>query len=155
MARYHSGMRNVLAMIGAIIGLCSSPAAFAWEFSPGPPCLLTHAQGDAALALTYDPTRPVYTITITQTIPWPETPFFSMRFDGPQGRQIGTDRHQLSADGRSLSVADVGFGNVLDGLQFNFETRAIAGEAVIGFSLDGAAEPVAQFRACSDKPPVS
>ena len=129
--------------------------AHAWEFTPGPPCLLTHQQPGAAMALTYDPTRPVYTITVTQDAPWPAADLFTMRFDGPQGRQIGTDRHQFGADGRSLTVADVGFGNVLDGLQFNFRTTAKAGSSEVTFSLDGAAEPVAEFRACAVPKPVS
>ncbi|MEM6481789.1 MAG: hypothetical protein AAF922_03830 [Pseudomonadota bacterium] len=117
--------------------------------------MLTHAQSGAAMALTYDPSKPVYTITVTRDAPWPDVDFFTMRFDGPQGRQIGTDRHRLSSDSRSLSVADVGFGNVLDGLQFNERTTARTGNAEVSFSLADAAEPVARFRACSGKPPVS
>lgn len=135
--------------------LLFSSTASAWEFTPGQPCLLTHAGPQGAVVLTYDPTQPLYTITVTREAPWPEAGVFAMRFDGPQGRQIGTDRHRLSADRRSLTVADVGFGNVLDGLQYNVRTIAKAGEAEISFSLDGAAEPVAQFRACAAPAPVS
>jgi len=139
----------------ACLCLVVSSAANAWEFTAGQPCLLTHAGPEGAVALTYDPTRPLYTITVTRETAWPEADLFTMRFDGPQARQIGTDRHRLSADGRSLTVADVGFGNVLDGLQYNTRTTAKTGGAEISFSLEGAADPVAQFRACAVPAPSS
>ncbi len=71
-----------------------------------------------------------------------------MRFDGPQGRKIATDKHQFSADGRSLSVQNSGFGNVLGGLQYNRVAYAIFGDTQVPFPLGGAAEPVKKFRAC-------
>ena len=57
--------------------------------------------------------------------------------------------------GSALTVADVGFGNLLDGLQFNTTTTAIAGEATVTFPLAGIAEPLAAFRACAPSRPVS
>ena len=123
-------------------------SAQAWEFTPGLPCRLNHETSQARVELTYDPTRPVYTITITRTEAWPDAPVFGMRFDGPQGRAIGTSRHVLGEGGTSLTVTDRGFGNVLDGLQYNHTATAMAGDASVSFALDGAAEPVAAFRAC-------
>lgn len=127
----------------------------AWEFSPGTPCVLTHEAGQAQIQLTYDPTQPLYSVTVRRNEPWPAAPTFGMRFVGPQGRVIGTDRHVLSADRMSLTVTDRGFGNVLDGLQFNHTTTAISGDVEVTFSLEGAAEPVAAFRACDTASAIS
>ena len=102
------------------------------------------------MELTYDPDGPLYAITVTLPEPWPEAPSFAMRFDGPQGRTIATDRHQLSNNGRSLTVTDRGFGNVLDGLQFNVSTTAVSGDTGVTIPLDGAAEEVEKFRTCED-----
>ena len=135
-------MRSLLVLL-----FLFSPA-LAWDFTPGTPCLLTHDTPQAHVELTYDPTGPLYSITVTLPEPWPEAPSFGMRFDGPQGRVIGTDQHQLSNDGRSLTVTDRGFGNVLDGLQFNHTATAQSGDISVTFPLDGASEPVAAFRAC-------
>ncbi len=136
--------------------LCLLPTSLhAWEFTPGLPCRLSHATAEAAIELTYDPTQPLYTVTVTRMAPWPQTESFQMQFTGPQARRIGTDCHQLSEDQRSLTVADTGFGNVLDGLQFNDTTTAIAGETNVTFPLAGIAEPLAAFRACDPSAPVS
>ncbi len=142
-------MRFLIALIAL------STSAHAWEFTPGFPCLLTHETAEAQVLLTYDPEQPLYTITVTRPTPWPASPAFHMRFDGPQGRMIGTGAHTLSADGRALTVTDRGFGNVLDGLQYNETAHALAGGVTESFSLDGAAGPVADFRACTPLPPVS
>lgn len=128
--------------------------AFAWEFTSGLPCVLTHETEQAQIELTYDPIAPLYTVTVTLSEPWPEARLFEMRFDGPQGRRIGTDRHRLSNNGRSLTVEDRGFGNVLDGLQFNFTATAIAGDSNVSFSLENAAKAVAEFRNCEIAPQV-
>ncbi|MEQ9259950.1 MAG: hypothetical protein RIG84_12730 [Roseovarius sp.] len=132
-----------------------APAAQAWEFTPGLPCRLNHETSEARVELTYDPTRPLYTITITRPEPWPDAPAFGMRFEGARSLSIGTDRHVLSEGGRALTVTDTGFGNVLDGLQFNRTAVAVAGDAVVTLPLDGAAEPVAAFRACDGAPLAS
>jgi hypothetical protein len=42
---------------------------------------------------------------------------------GPRGNMISTSRHALSDDGRTLSVSDRGFGNVLNGLEFNVRSH--------------------------------
>ncbi|ABG30897.1 hypothetical protein CEP88_16220 [Roseobacter denitrificans] len=126
----------------------------AWEFTPGLPCLLNHEEGGAAVALTYDPTAPLYTISITTAEPWPVAPNFSMRFDGPSGLMISTDRQTFSADRRTLTVTDRGFGNVLNGLQFNESATATLGAATVRFSLSDAAEPVSDFRQCRASPGV-
>jgi hypothetical protein len=82
-------------------------------------CTLDHSGAEAEVRLTYDPSLPEYTIAIRVAEPWPEAAVFAMRFDGPQGNMISTGRHSLSGDGLTLSVSDRGFGNVLDGLEFN------------------------------------
>ena len=135
-------MRALIALLALTI------PAHAWEFTPGLPCLLTHETAQARVELTYDPTQPLYSITIRRAEPWPKTPFFEMAFDGPRGRRIGTDRHHLSEGNRALTATDRGFGNVLDGLQYNDTATAIAGDVAIPFPLHGAAGQVAAFRAC-------
>lgn len=125
----------------------ASPAA-AWDFTPTPICTLTHQEAAGQVVVTYDASIPEYTITLTRTDPWPEAPFFGMSFVGQRGGSIGTDRHTLSEDGRSLTVKDSGFGNVLDGLEFNDTALGTSGDATLTFSLDGAAPAVAAFRAC-------
>jgi hypothetical protein len=62
---------------------------------------------------------------------------------------ISTGRHVLSEDGRTLSVRDRGFGNVLNGLEFNVVALAATGDRVVSIDLDGAAPEVAAFRACT------
>lgn len=122
--------------------------AAAWEFTPGLPCLLTHETDTAKIELTYDPTQPLYSVTVERASPWPGDRVFAMRFDGPSSLSISTDRHALRRDGRAVRVSDTGFGNVLNGLQFNDQVTAILGDAEVSFSLEGAAEPVAAFRLC-------
>lgn len=129
------------------LAFVASPAQ-AWDFTPGQPCVLSHDTGTAQVELTYDPTQPLYTITVTRPTPWPEAPLFKMRFEGPHRSEIGTERHTLSQDRRSVTVIDRGFGNLLGGLENNLSAHAILGEAEAIFPLDGAAEPVQKFRAC-------
>ena len=126
--------------------LLASPAA-AWEFSPSPPCTLTHTTDAAQITITYDAALPEYTLIITLTDGnWPDATAFGMRFDGPRPIAIGTDRHLI--DGPTLTVRDTGFGNVLDGLQFNAIATANAGPLTVTADLSDAAEPVAAFRDC-------
>ena len=127
--------------------LLTSPA-HAWDFTPGLPCKLNHVSAQAEVELTYDPLGPVYAITVTRKAPWPQADNFAIRFDGPQGRIIATDRHQLSEDGLSLTVTDKGFGNVLDGLQYNRSATAKSGEVEVTVGLEGAADAVEAFKAC-------
>ena len=131
------------------LALAAAPPAAAWEARIGLVCELSHATDTAEMKLTYDPAKPEYSITIRlRDGAWPDSARFSMRFDGPQGRVISTDRHVRSEGGAALTVTDSGFGNVLDGLQFNDTAMAFSGDTVVGFALDGAAPAVAAFRAC-------
>ena len=141
-------MHRFAALILALIPL----PATAWEFFPGSVCRLTHATPEASVELTYDPAGPLYTITVSRPgAPFPPAPVFAMRFDGPRGLTISTTRHTApDGDPTRLRVTDTGFGNVLDGLQFNRTATALIGGQEVGFRLDGAADPVAAFRACAE-----
>jgi hypothetical protein len=143
-------MRCVLTL--ALTILAAAPAA-AWEFSPGPVCTLSHEAPGARVAVTYDPRQAQpYAIAITLPDPWPDGPLFGIRYDGGRMLEITTDRHVLSDGGRTLTVTDRGFGNVLDGLQFNAQATAVTGDRAVSLSLDGAADPVEAFRACATAP---
>jgi hypothetical protein len=110
--------------------------------------LLDYESDAITVRLTYDPSAPLYTISLTRSAPWETAPVFSLRFDGPHALAISTDRHELDTTGNTLSVQDTGFGNVLNGLQFNEIATAELGNLRVTFPLSGAAEPVAAFRAC-------
>lgn len=129
------------------LALLASPAV-AWEFTPTPICTLTHRQAQVDVTVTYDPALPEYTITLMTPEPWPDAAQFGLTFNGPRGLAIGTSRHVLSGDRQSLTVADTGFGNVLDGLQFNDSATATTGTAVVTFDLTDAAPAVEAFRNC-------
>ncbi|TCK99310.1 hypothetical protein BXY66_3812 [Shimia isoporae] len=129
--------------------LLTSPAA-AWEATLADICILTHETDTAHVHLTYDPTKPLYTLAITRKdATWPEDPWFAIRFVGPNEITISTDKHALSDDGQTLNVADSGFSNVLDGLQFN--AMALAGTQTDGEAIDltDAAQEVQKFRDCA------
>jgi hypothetical protein len=138
---YVSRMRHLIALL-----VFASPAA-AWEFSPSPICTLTDAEG--TITVTYDARLPEYSITITLAEgTWPDDPAFAMSFAGNRPIFIQTDRHRNSPDGRSLTVTDSGFGNVLDGLEFNRRAYAISGDTTVGVSLEGIGPAMEAFRAC-------
>ncbi len=140
-------MRALLALL-----LLATPAQ-AWDFTPTPVCTLFHDTPDLSIRVTYDPALPQpYAITLTRPKPWPATETFGLRFDGPAALSIGTSRHQLSADGRTLTVTDAGFGNVLDGLALNGTATAVAGDTLVPFDLGGARPAVEAFRACGVVP---
>jgi hypothetical protein len=80
------------------------------------------------------------------------TDTFGLSFNGPAAMTIGTGRHRLSADAKSLTVTDTGFGNVLDGLALNGTATALAGDSAIPFDLTGARPAVEAFRACGIVP---
>lgn len=125
-----------------------SPAA-AWEFTPVPICTLFHQGAEMAVTVTYDPGIREYAIQLSREGGWPEADVFSMRFDGPRGLTISTDRHVIeAADTRTLTVRDRGFGNVLNGLNYNSQALAILGDLEVPVSLNGAAPAVEAFRAC-------
>lgn len=136
-------MRTVLAFF-----LLASPAA-AWEFSASPICTLTDTQQAGEVTVTYDPAITEYAVTVT--LPdgrWPDAPTFGMAFANDRPISIQTDRHQLSPDGRSITVKDRGFGNVLNGLEFNARAYAIMGDTTVGFDLAGIGPAITAFRNC-------
>lgn len=130
----------------------ATPAA-AWEFTPSPVCTLSHETAEAALEITYDPSRAEpYAIAIRGISPWPEGSVFAIRYEGGSALTIQTTRHQFSADRRTLTVTDRGFGNVLDGIGLNTTATAVLGGAEVVFPLDGAKAPLAAFRDCRPIP---
>lgn len=138
-------MRIALACLLLLLPL----PAKAWEAKLGPVCVLSHETDSASIRLTYDPAEPLYTISITRKSGlWSNTGTFQMQFLGPSQLSIGTNRHVLSDAGRTLTVTDRGFGNVLNGLQFNTAARATTGRETERFALNGAAGPVQAFRDC-------
>ena len=144
--------RRVLISHGLALltSACIATPALAWEFTPTPICTLTHTEASANVELAYDHSTALYTISITAPQGWPSDPAFSIRFDGPQASTISTTLHQIGGD--TISVSDSGFGNVLDGLEFNNSATAFTDTTSATVSLDGAAGPVARFRVCTEAP---
>lgn len=142
-------MRTILACLC----LVASPA-WAWQFTPDPICTLSREAADNSVVVTYDPRGPEYAITVRRAAPWPSAPVFAIRFEGARGLTISTSRHRLSEGGRALTVTDRGFGNVLDGLQYNDTAIALTGSAALPVPLAGAAPAVEAFRACAQAPSV-
>lgn len=134
---------------------CIATQATAWEFTAGAPCLLTHATPAVEVTLTYDPSTPLYSISLKQAHPFPAGAVFGLRFNGPLPLAIGTDRQRLSDGDTRLTVEDSGFGNVLNGLQFNDMMVATIGAQLVAVPLKGAEDAVAAFRACQSPLPVS
>jgi hypothetical protein len=135
-------------MIALAFACLASPVA-AWDFTPVPICTLFHQGAEMAVMVTHDPAIGEYTIQLSRDAGWPEGDVFSMRFEGPRGLIISTDRHQIEAeDPRTLTVRDRAFGNVLNGLHFNTRAVAVLGDLEVPVSLDGAAAAVEVFRAC-------
>ena len=123
--------------------------ALAWDYSPTPICTLSHEGESGSVVLTYDPVLGVYAIALTRADGlWPDAPVFGILFAGPRQIQIGTDRHNLSEDQSTITATDKGFGNVLNGLEFNNFAVAQAGDVLFRFDLSDAAEPVRAFRNC-------
>lgn len=142
-----------IALPACIALFLSLVPAQAWQAGvEGVLCTLEHSGAEAEVRLTYDPAGPEYTIAIRRSVPWPASSVFAMRFEGPRANMISTGRHTLSEDSLTLSVRDRGFGNVLDGLQFNDVALAAAGQAVVALDLADAPDAVAAFRACTVAP---
>lgn len=120
----------------------------AWDVTVGPICELSYDTDSAQVLLTHDPDKPEFSIAITRPEPWPKGTDFRMQFMGLDGFVIGTDRHVLSADGRTLTVTDSGFGNVLAGLAAGGTALAMSGGVTEALPLKGAADPVETFRVC-------
>ena len=129
--------------------LIAAPCS-AWEFEPSPVCTLTHVEAADAVAVTYDHATGVYEIAVTTGAVWPDAPAFSIRFDGARPNTISTTRHETRD--KTLRVTDTGFGNVLDGLQWNRTATAFTAATEVTFSLEGAAGPVQAFRDCVSAP---
>lgn len=132
----------------AMLLLTISPT-LAWEARSGPVCELIHDGETASLHLTYNAAIQEYAIAITPDRPWLPGPIFAMRFDGPFTTAITTDRHVISDGGATLTVTDSGFGNVLNGLEFNHTATALLGDQSVIVTLDGAGAAVRAFRACT------
>ncbi len=132
----------------AVLLLTSAPA-LAWEARSGRVCELVHDGETAFVRVTFDPAIPEYSIAITPVLPWLNSPVFAMRFDGPRSNTISTDRHVITGGGETLTVTDSGFGNVLNGLEFNHTATALLGDRAIAVPLDGAGSAVRDFRACA------
>lgn len=132
----------------AFLVLTTAPA-FAWEATTGSVCELVHDGETARVRVTYDSAIPEYAIAITPARPWAQAPTFSIRFDGPRGLTISTNRHKIFDRGATLIVRDRGFGNVLNGLEFNKTATAILGDQAVVVPLDGAGPAVRAFRACT------
>jgi len=140
-------MRILLAL------LLTTTQAAAWQAgSDGLLCTLTHAENGTEVLLTYDPSGPLYTITVTGPAAWDANPVFGIAFLGGREMTITTDRHTLSEDGRALTVSDRGFGNVLDGLSYNRTAVMVSGDTLLPVSLAGAAPEAEIFRNCGSLP---
>ena len=139
--------------ISFVFGLLFAFPAHAWEATIGTICTLSHDTAQAEVVLTYDPSRPLYSITLTRKdATWSPAPIFGMAFADRVPNTITTPMHQLSDDNRALTVTDRGFGNVLDGLQFNDQAIAFLGDQAISIDLNGAAPEVQAFRECRPIP---
>ncbi|MEM8579056.1 MAG: hypothetical protein AAGF60_14500 [Pseudomonadota bacterium] len=129
--------------------LLAAPA-HAWEFSPTPICTLSYNEAEADVVVTYDPATRLYAIAITTPQGWPDAPAFSIRFS--RASTISSARHSVT--GNTIRVEDVGFGNVLSGIEAGGTATAFTQTAAATFSLKGAAEPVQRFRDCIRAPSV-
>ena len=127
----------------------SSPVA-AWEFSATPICQVTHQARYVSIDMTYDHRTGLYALSLTRKAPWPADPIFSIHFDGPMKLTISTDRQVLSEDRLTLTAADTGFGNVLNGLEFNQFATPQLGSVTTPFGLSGSAPSIQAFRACTE-----
>ncbi len=144
-------MRHVLPLLLALVA--TPAAAQFWDSGiEDGLCTLYSTDAGQSVVITYDPALPLYTLTVTRDIPWPDAPGFGIAFTGGQELTITTNRQAYAEDGRSLIVSDRGFGNVLLGLARNTDARFFSGPDALLMALDGAAEAVADFVACQTVP---
>lgn len=135
-------MKKLVALFFLISG-----HANAWEFSATPLCTVLHEAAEMTLEMTYDPGLSEYALNLTRTnSDWPAGPVFALRFEGPAGLTISTSSHSIT--GNQLTVKDSGFGNVLNGLQYNIRAVALIAGSETAISLQGAAPAVEAFREC-------
>lgn len=140
----------MLRAVPPLLCLCLlATSAQAWETRSEAICVLEHSEDTADVRLTYDPRSKVYSIAITPSKAWRNYPVFAIRFEGPRSLTISTGRHTFNADGTTLAVSDSGFGNVLNGLEFNNTATALLGDQTVKVSLQDAAPAVQEFRACT------
>lgn len=138
-----------------VLAICLPTCAVAWEFSSDPLCTLSHESLHARVVITHDPGVPEYRMRLSlPTGAWANSETFGISFQGGRSLTIGTDRHQI--DGATLTVSDAGFGNVLNGLEFNQMAIAFTTNQSRQLSLAGAAPEVRKFRKCAlQAPPTS
>ncbi len=137
-----------MRIVALILSMFAAPAV-AWEFTSLPLCTLSHATDQADIALTYDPGVPLYTLAITRRNgSWPAGGTFSMAFANTRPAIIRTDRQSLSDNNTTLTVADNGFGNVLNGLEFGGTIRAAVADDFVDMTSDGITAPMAAFKTC-------
>ena len=137
-----------------VLAIALPTCALAWEFSPSPLCTLSHQSDGAHVQVTYDPRIPEYRMLLTlQKGSWALSKTFGVAFHGDRPLTIGTDRHEI--DDGTLTVSDTGFGNVLNGLEFNQVAIAFTTSQSIELSLTGAAPEVRKFRSCAVHAPPS
>lgn len=138
-------------MVRSFIALLMMTApALAWQADTGAACVVRHETDKASVVLSYEPLSGDYAIAITSQTPWKDSPTFAMRFDGPRYNVITTDRHTINEDRSTLTVTDTGFGNVLDGLEFNHVATAATASQLVVVPLVGAAPAIQEFRACAE-----
>jgi hypothetical protein len=109
---------------------------------------VTDSRSQTGVEMTFDGST--YVLTLTHRDGWPDAPLFAIQF-APNGPFIQTGRHIVR--GQSLSVSDSGFGNVLNGLEFNARAIVQLGQISRIIDLTGAAGPVQDFRACTPAAP--
>ncbi len=144
-------MRYPRAMRLTVIPCLLAAPLHAWEFTADPVCTLHHAGPEAEVTVTHDPRQAEpYAIAVTRGAgAWPQAAAYAIRFDGPDGFTITTNRHRLSGDAATVIASDTGFGNVLDGLEFNRTATALLGNASATVALTDAAPAVRKFRDCT------
>jgi len=135
--------------------LLAAQPALAWDVRLGSICVLEDQQTDVAVTLTHDPEGPLYSITITTPTPWPDGPVFAIAFLGDTPLRITTNQHVLSNDRRAITVVDRGFGNVLNGMEFNTTAVASLGGRDVSFDLQTVDDPMQPFRTCTPQPVAS
>jgi hypothetical protein len=140
-------MRHWKFSLVLLAGPVASPA-LAWEFSQSALCTVTDSRSQTGVEMTFDGST--YVLTLTHRDGWPDAPLFAIQF-APNGPFIQTGRHIVR--GQSLSVSDSGFGNVLNGLEFNARAIVQLGQISRIIDLTGAAGPVQDFRACTPAAP--
>ena len=146
------GMAGRSGSMRAILTTClvalTAPVS-AWEFTETDICTVTHDAADVTVTLTFDPATDIYDIALAlSSATWGDGSNFRIVFDGPNPIAIGTDRQNINDGRTTLNVSDSGFGNVLDGIQFNRQMTASLGAQSITIPLAGAAEPMVAFRLC-------